>query len=84
MKVTKQKICINNVNEIKKWVINFAFGTGYNASFRAVIPRDPHNKNKTRIGTWKVRTMGPIKNEKRENGQYRERDKENTAYLSLG
>ena len=74
MKVTQQKIRINNVNKINKEVIDVAFGNGCNAASRVVIPRNSHNKNKTKIGTCNVRTMGV--NEKVENGQYRERDEE--------
>ena len=44
MKVTQQRISINNVNEINKEVIDVAFGNGCNAASRVVIPRNPHNK----------------------------------------
>ena len=58
MKVAQEKININNVNEINKEVIDVAFRNGCNAASRVVIPRNPPNKNKTKIGTWNVRTMG--------------------------
>ena len=66
MKVTQQKISINNVNEINKDVIDVAFGNGCNAASGVVIPRNPHNKNKTKIGTWNVRTMGANEKVKKE------------------
>ena len=64
MKVTQQKISINNVNEINKEVIDVAFGSGCNAASRVVIPLNSPNKNKTKIGTWNVRTMGAKEKEK--------------------
>ena len=68
MKDTQQKISINNVNEINKDVIDVAFGNECNAASRVVIPRNPHNKNKskTKIGTWNVRTMGANEKVKKE------------------
>ena len=66
MKVTQQKISNNNVYEINKEIIDVAFSNGCNAASRVVIPRNPHNKNKTKIGTWNVRTMGANEKDKKE------------------
>ena len=49
MNVTQQRISVKKVNENNKEVIDVTFSNGCYAAFRFVIPRNPHNKNKTRI-----------------------------------
>ena len=54
------------MNEINKEIIDVAFDNGCNAASSNVIPRNPHYKKMTKIGTLKVRTMGTNEKVKKE------------------